>query len=40
MKCEFRIGKKVVFYLVILGRVFLQRTPSFHAHTIVVVLLT
>ena len=37
MKCEFRVGKKGDFYIVILGRVFLQRTPSFHAHDIVVV---
>ena len=32
-KSEFLIGKKVDLYLVILGRVFLEHTSSFHACT-------
>ena len=35
-KCEFLIGKKVDLYLVILGRVFLEHTSSFHAHAFLV----
>ena len=36
-KCEFLIGKKKVdLYLVILGRVFLEHTSSFHAHAFLV----
>ena len=32
MKCEFRLGTQVDLYLVILVKIFLQHTPSFHAH--------
>ena len=37
MKCELRLGKQVDLYLVILVRIFLQHTPSFHAHATVAV---